>query len=248
MATVFAVTGSTSGIGKAFTRLCTDRGMLVVGISRRHDDSTRSQYIPLQWDMRERFSTRSDGLLTLLEGLAEAHRLHDVCLVNNAATLGSVGPLLSQSNAAIRETMDVNFFSPRDLTLAITRFCIDRQLPLRVLSVSTGAASVAIAGWSEYCCSKAAFDLWFRGFHLETSRHLKSAVFYPGVVDTPMQGMIRGLDVQQFPDVARFRDLKSSGRLIPPEQVASVMMRILESPTFGEVPAYDVRDFITEGP
>lgn len=105
---------------------------------------------------------------------------------------------------------------------------------------------MAFAGWSEYCCSKAAFDLWFRSFHLETSKYLRSAVFYPGVVDTPMQSAIRGFDAQQFPDVARFRELKSAGRLVSPEEVASVMMRILESPNFGERPAYDVRDFVTE--
>jgi benzil reductase ((S)-benzoin forming) len=42
----------------------------------------------------------------------------------------------------------------------------------------------------------------------------------PGVVETPMQAEIRGMDEADFPNVQRFRDLESEGILRSPSDVA----------------------------
>jgi benzil reductase ((S)-benzoin forming) len=49
----------------------------------------------------------------------------------------------------------------------------------------------------------------------------------PGVVDTAMQSEIRSVDERAFPAVERFRELKSSGGLITPEEAAAGLWAVI---------------------
>ena len=43
----------------------------------------------------------------------------------------------------------------------------------------------------------------------------------PGVIDTAMQGVVRGATPADFPDVERFRAMKADGTLRPAAEVAA---------------------------
>ena len=93
----------------------------------------------------------------------------------------------------------------------------------RVINISSGAGRRPIFGWSAYCASKAALDMASRAAALE-ARTREQAVHVvslaPGVIDTPMQGIVRGASQEQFVDVERFRKMKEEGVLRPADDVA----------------------------
>ncbi|HUP58633.1 MAG TPA: SDR family NAD(P)-dependent oxidoreductase [Bdellovibrionota bacterium] len=244
MASLFVVSGTTSGIGKALAELALKSGNPVLAVSRREAPPKHPERVDFRWDMSVPFEGVSGGFAAALTSMLDSRSPESVCLINNAGTLGTVGPVEQGSSDSLRSTMNANFHSHRDLTLAVAGICRERGVPLSVLSVSTGAATQAISGWSEYCSSKAAFDLWFRCFRLETASRIRSAVFYPGVVDTRMQKELRETEPGLFPDVGRFIELKKSGKLLSPERVAGAIVDLMSAPGFGDKPAYDVRELL----
>ena len=66
----------------------------------------------------------------------------------------------------------------------------------------------------------------------------------PGVVDTPMQDLIREQDEYNLPDVSRFRVMKEQGSLVSPEDVAKFLDWLLhetDDVEFSEK-EWDIRD------
>ena len=63
----------------------------------------------------------------------------------------------------------------------------------------------------------------------------------PGVVDTPMQDGIRDLDEVDFPNVQRFRDLKSEGILRSPDVVARELWDLATRPDIENGAVLDLR-------
>ena len=148
------------------------------------------------------------------------------CLVHNAAVLEPVGPLAQVTPQDWRTHMAVNLDAPLFLTQALLP-CLAGG---RVLMISSGAAHRSIAGWGPYCTSKAALFMLGRVLGEELGhQRVRVGSLRPGVVDTPMQGLIRSQSPERFPQVAQFRALKSEGRLNDPEAVglfaAAVLLR-----------------------
>ena len=109
-------------------------------------------------------------------------------LVNNA---GVLGPLAYTADAAPMdwlETLKVNVMGPYYLTRAALPLL--RQTSGRIVNVSSGAATTALAGAGAYCVSKAALNHFTRILAVEEPGVTAVAV-RPGVVDTPMQTLLR---------------------------------------------------------
>lgn len=65
----------------------------------------------------------------------------------------------------------------------------------------------------------------------------------PGVVDTDMQGEIRGADSQYFSQVQKFINLKEDAALASPAAVAKSIIHLLENPDKFKAVQQDVRKF-----
>jgi NAD(P)-dependent dehydrogenase (short-subunit alcohol dehydrogenase family) len=63
----------------------------------------------------------------------------------------------------------------------------------------------------------------------------------PGVIDTSMQAQIRSASEAAFPMRQKFEDLKSSGSLQSPDDVAKRLLAYLCSPDFGAEVVTDLR-------
>lgn len=244
MKTLYLITGVGSGIGQALARLLLNQSEAVIGFTRKQSAIADKSYFCCFWDMQYRLKDQNFSLAEVLDKQLKAHHCSKIALVNNAGTLGELGEVLTNDPECIRSTMNINFFAPVDLSCFTADWCLANKVPLSILNLSTGAAKKPIASWSNYCASKAAFDMWSRCLHLESPLNLKVALFYPGVVDTRMQEVIRGTSSKLMPNVQNFIDLKNKNLLLPPEKVAQVIARILSAANFGEQDSYDVRDFI----
>jgi len=97
----------------------------------------------------------------------------------------------------------------------------------RILSVSSGAAKYAIAGMANYCVSKAAALMANQVLKSEMPKHgVIVNDYFPGVVDTGMQKTLRSSDNSVFPHADDFKELKETGKLANPLNVAESIINI----------------------
>jgi short-subunit dehydrogenase len=126
-------------------------------------------------------ATAVDSLATaVLEGLGRV----DV-LVNNAG-IPKRRKVTGLDSGTVRSVMNINYFSPVALTLALLPSMLQRRQG-RIINVSSIAATLSSPGEAAYDASKAALaafseamavDLWDTG--------VKVLVVYPGLVDTEL--------------------------------------------------------------
>lgn len=128
-----------------------------------------------------------------------------VCCVS-----GAVQPAEHATPDVWRATMATNVDAPLFLTNALLPQ-LRAKPQARILHISSGAAHYAFAGWTSYCVSKSAFFMLYQCMRDELGAAdvpvLVGSV-KPGVVDTPMQAVVRGSD---FPGRERFAEMHAKG-------------------------------------
>jgi NAD(P)-dependent dehydrogenase (short-subunit alcohol dehydrogenase family) len=97
----------------------------------------------------------------------------------------------------------------------------------KIILVSSGAAVSAYATWGAYGASKAVLN------HLATTLaveepNVTTISIRPGTVDTEMQRELREVhhEAMDEQDAQKFATLKSSGKLLRPEQPGHVMAKL----------------------
>lgn len=238
------VTGHTRGLGAALVDALRARGIDVLGVARsRRASKTDASALPGKFDEVKLDLSDSaqlaqwlsgDALTTFLRGAARA------LLVNNAGTLGPIGPCAVQPPVDVARAVALNVGAP--LMLASAFSALTAGIPdRRIVHVSSGAARNPYAGWSIYCATKAALDQHARACALDAEHGLRVVSLAPGVVDTEMQGQIRAADEARFPLRERFEEMKRSGQLASPDEAASKFVDYLLSEAFGRAPTADIR-------
>ena len=137
-------------------------------------------------------------------------------IINNAAVLEPVANIADSDAEAWQRHIDINLIGPYLLIRAALPSLRERQG--RVINVSSGAASYAIAGWSAYSASKAALNQLSETVAIEEPTIMSLAV-RPGKVDTEMQATVRqaGAKGMTKMDHQRFVDYYEQGELMAPE-------------------------------
>lgn len=98
-----------------------------------------------------------------------------------------------------------------------------------VLNISSGAASHAVPGWSTYCASKAALEMFTKVLK-EDHPDVNCFAIAPGIVDTEMQGEIRKASEDDFPELRRFIGYKEDGELADPKEVGRKILHVINNP------------------
>lgn len=217
------VTGAGTGLGRAVALKLADAGFAVIGVGRRVEplealeEEAQGQVTPLSADVG-----LPEGRQAIADALGGADRVR--FLIHNAGVLEPVGPLSEIALKDWRYCQAINVEAP----LFLTQLLLPRLQGGRVLHVSSGAAHRSIPGWGAYCTSKAALHMLYMVLRDELAdRDIAVGSLRPGVVDTPMQALIREQPESRFPAVERFRELKAQGALHAPEAVAAFALRLL---------------------
>jgi NAD(P)-dependent dehydrogenase (short-subunit alcohol dehydrogenase family) len=152
---VAVVTGTSAGLGLATARILLARGWSVIGVARRPASLTHGAYRHEQLDLGDLPLVEAFAAgLALDAGIARATRLG---LVNDAAQLGPMRPLTRLTASDLVRAHAVNTVAPLLLSGAMARLAGGR--PLRIVDVSSGAATRARAGRTTYSSTKAALRL-----------------------------------------------------------------------------------------
>ena len=244
------ITGGGSGLGAALAKRLVSRSQPVLIVGRRLKkllETKESCVNPSLVRTVVADVSTSDGHDAIINALGDDERVK--ALVHNAAVLEPIGSLMEMNPKQWREHMAINLDGPLFLTKALLPRLqprnVDEERGGRVLHIGSGAAHYPYRGWGAYCTSKAALHMLYQSLAVELSP-LGVAVgsARPGVVDTPMQDLIRQKDERQMPDVSRFRLLKEQGNLLDPMEVAIFMDWLLnetDDVQFSEK-EWDVRD------
>ncbi len=207
---LYIVTGTRRGLGEALAkRIAADADNELIALARPEVDLADTQAIARAFD---RVESRIAG-----------RRYEKAVLINNAGIIEPVAPLERADADDIERNIVVNLVAPMVL---MRRFiAATAHVPLRrVINISSGAGRRPIFGWAAYCAAKAGLDMATRVVALEAQARglaVEAVSLAPGVIDTGMQGTVRGASAEDFADVERFRQMKAEGALREADDVAA---------------------------
>ncbi len=244
---LFIISGGSRGFGEALTKLALDQDHGVIAISRYEIQNTSSNlaFYSISHDLSD-FTGLTEKLEKTLH-LFETHHpfdLQSVHLINNAALIEPVGPLVNLEPEAIQKSIRVNLESPILLTQFFLQHFNHFEGWKTVTNISSGAAFRPIPSWELYCSTKAGLKMFSENLDLDLmDQKAKVISFSPGIMDTSMQKHIRSLSPSQFPRVVDFQKMKEEHQLRNPQTVASCLLQLLSLPEqIGKV-VYDVQEF-----
>lgn len=213
---VIYITGTSRGLGKALAEQYLENGDLVVGMSRNSTiKHANYQHIPVDLSDIEKL----EKIVFRPTDNAESY-----ILINNAGTLGDVKYVGSMDSLMIAKAVNLNLTAPIVLANKFMDVLCNEKSPKYVLNIGSGAGSSAIDGWSVYCSSKAAINMFGEVFDKELmlkDSNCKVRTLAPGIIDTEMQSEIRQASQEHFSDLKRFEDYKKNNDLSSASEVAA---------------------------
>lgn len=226
---VAVVTGAGSGVGRALTCLLAGAGATVVAAGRREAacadtaslaGSDGGRVYPFVADVADAATLQQ--LLVFCEEVAGGPDI----VVGSAGVLPPAGLTWEVEPDEWAANVQANLVGAFNTARTFLRGMVERDRGVLVL-VSSVAARLATPGWGAYAAAKAGVDQLVRTVQAELDARGSSVsvyALYPGVVDTPMQELVRSFSPEEFPNVEAFRRMHEKGRLRPPEQPASLAL------------------------
>ena len=231
----YIITGTSRGIGEAVASKMLKPGNTLFCASRTFNEELVERAIALGVTIYYYVTDLADphAVVKFSDQVWEKIAPEDVkriALINNAGMITPIGPIEKNDPVQLMMHIQLNLLAPMLLTSAFLLHTAQWNVPKVVFNISSGAANTVYYGWSAYCASKAAINMFTLTVAMEQSRTpfpTKILSFAPGVVETAMQTEIRDVDLQRFPDKEKFVKLYESGNLSSPEYVADVISKAL---------------------
>ena len=175
------ITGCSSGIGLATSRLLRDRGWQVVPTARKPEDLNMlraENFEPIQLDVTDSASIAdaSNAVLSRFDGQLGA-------LVNNAG-FGLTTAMEDCSRDMLRAVFEVNLFGLQELT---NRFIpiFRKQGSGRIVNISSVLGEISIPFTGPYCAAKAALEAATDSMRAELfDSGIGVSLIQPGPIDT----------------------------------------------------------------
>jgi benzil reductase ((S)-benzoin forming) len=243
---LYIVTGTTQGLGKALAdKIAQDPDNELIAVARAPDGVIPGG-IRIQADLAD--AAAIDMAWDRIDRHIDGKSYEKAVLINNAGVVVPVAPLERADAVELERNVFVNLVAPMLLMRRFLRAMESAAKLRRIINISSGAARRPISGWGAYCASKAGLDMATRVVALEAeSRGLavEAVSLAPGVIDTAMQGVVRGASAEDFADVERFRQMKADGTL---RTAADVAAEILAAESAGRLKGDAVLDLRSLAP
>jgi benzil reductase ((S)-benzoin forming) len=209
------ITGGNKGIGSGIVLAYKNNGYQIISIARTKNESPEyKEVIQIALDLS--LSNDVENSFSDIFKTIDEENTERIVLINNAGTLGKIGPIENNSTAEIQNIIQLNTVTPFVLSSLFLKETKTWTCSKKIITISSGAAVKPYFGWSLYCASKAAVDMMTKAIAVEQEKLENGAeiiAIYPGVVDTDMQSKIRNATQEDFVDLQRFIDLKASNSL-----------------------------------
>jgi NAD(P)-dependent dehydrogenase (short-subunit alcohol dehydrogenase family)/uncharacterized protein YndB with AHSA1/START domain len=223
---VALITGGGRGLGRAFARKLAASGAAVAVLARSPGElagtvtliqQTGGSALAIVADV-----TKEDEIQAALTQVEQTLG-HITLLVNNAATIGPIGPFSQTELNEWWEAMNVNLRGPVLCARAVLPGMISRRRG-RIINVSSGGDGLVLPYLSAYMTSKAALSYFTASLASET-RALGIVVFAlgPGTVSTTMsQFSVHSPEGQKW--LSWFGRIFDEGRDVPADRAADLLL------------------------
>jgi NAD(P)-dependent dehydrogenase (short-subunit alcohol dehydrogenase family) len=239
------ITGASTGIGWATTKLLLDRGLRVFGSVRKRADVDRlratfgANFTPLLFDVTDEAAVLAAAreVRAALDGTTLAG------LVNNAG-IGITGPVLELSADKFRRQMEVSLIGPIIATQAFGPLLgSDPSLTGpkgRIVMISSVSGKSGFPMLSAYTASKHALEGLSECLRGEMMLFgIDVIIVAPGIVKTPIWSKPDCIDISAYRNSPYFPALEKLGEFmleltkagLPPERVAEGIAEALMSPS-----------------
>lgn len=219
------ITGINRGLGEAFFNLLINKkDSLIVGVSRKitqyQEELLRAEkFVYFKLNLSDLSVPKKELDLTRY-----LEKVDEIIYINNAATINPINKIGGFKDVDIQNLLQLNTISP----LLITNYLlqVSGNKKFTIVNISSGAAYSPIIGWSLYCASKAANEMFYKTLELQEKDNTNVNVLNidPGVMDSGMQELIRDTNDDVFPRVNDFIKLKEENKLLSPLAVAKKIM------------------------
>ncbi|HET9911058.1 MAG TPA: SDR family NAD(P)-dependent oxidoreductase [Anaerolineales bacterium] len=238
------VTGVSTGIGWAITKLLIERGFRVFGSVRKTQDAERlskefgEHFVPLLFDVTDEPAVR-----------AAAHQVREQLngeilsgLVNNAG-IAVPAPLIHQSTDDFRHQLEVNLVSVLSVTKAFVPLLgADRSLrgkPGRIINISSTSGKFGFPFVGAYVTSKHGLEGFSESLRRELMLYgIDVIIVAPGAIATPIWDKAEQLDLSAYANteyveparhVQKFM-VKNGRNGLPAERVGEIVWHALTTP------------------
>ena len=234
------VTGGSRGLGHALCNELQARGYTVLELSRtaHRPDSAA---IDLADPARSAATVRQ-----LLRGF-DLGMVREFLFVNNAATLGPIGPAARAPEAALLRSLQINLVSAVAVIASVLELFESSSARKVLVNVTSGAAQTAHAGLAAYGAAKAGMEHFIRCVAVEQAgcEHPTLAINVdPGALDTDMQSRLRAADASDYPGRAELVARHAQRELASPATVAAAIVQMARSDGLVPGARYRVRDHV----
>lgn len=239
------VTGVSTGIGHAITKVLVERGFRVFGSVRKQADADRLQrefgnnYVPLIMDISDSDAVRQAA--QQVRSMIGDKNL--VGLVNNAGIVVS-GPLLYLRASEYRRQLDVNLISPLVVIQAFAPLLgTDRKrqgAAGRIVNITSSCGKVAIPLLGAYTASKFGLEGMSDALRRELMLFgIDLVIIEPGTVNTEMFDKGEKEDLSEFKQTEYWEAVQKFQKFIvteartnglPPERLGEAVHRALTTP------------------
>ncbi|MRG88240.1 (S)-benzoin forming benzil reductase [Salinibacillus xinjiangensis] len=246
------ITGASKGLGAALAKDCIQKGISVFTVSRTEnkeleDLSKKHETMYKQFSCDLSSEQEIEDVTDQLHYDLQEQKPEQVWVLNNAGVVDPIETVGNLEQNEITKHFQVNTIAP--MTIANKFLHVDNQVPTYVVNITSGAAKRPMHGWSMYCSSKAAINMFTETTALEQqntdSIHRIIAVS-PGIMDTPMQGIIRGASKESFQQLEKFQEYKEQGLLRNPQEVAESIIKLLLSSSINNGHIYSIAELLPE--
>lgn len=247
---LFIITGVSKGLGKSILeRVLSNKDNIVLGISRSNNPIDRENHIYLQLDLSSLNFTKI--VKSKVEFILDQHKgISDIILINNAAKLNYID---HGWKIPIEDTLNIfnlNLIAPVLLQNILINVSFECNKYIEIVNILSGAALKPYIGWSTYCSSKSALNMYSKVVAKEIDYYKKNVKIWellPYVMDTDMQDLIRSeASIDAFPDLNRFIRFKQDNSLLSTEIVADKILSLVKSQLILNGNTYDIRDLFLE--
>ena len=217
------VTGVSTGIGHATTKVLLSKGFRVFGTVRKQTDADRLQtefgdgYVPLIMDISD-----ADAVRQAAEQVRSMIGDRNLAgLVNNAGIVVG-GPLLSMRPSEYRRQLEVNMISPLVVIQAFAPLLgtdKKRQGPVgRIVNMSSSAAKVVVPLLGAYSSSKCGLEGMSDALRRELMLFgIDVVIIEPGTVNTEMYDKGEKEDLSEFKQTEYWDAVQSFQKFIVTE-------------------------------
>jgi benzil reductase ((S)-benzoin forming) len=245
------ITGASRGLGAAAAQLFILKGIPVISVSRNENSDLKqaaekagSSYAHYSCDL-----SSAEQVQSVFAQICEElfHDAKTVYVINNAGMIEPIDVAGELDASLAQNNIQVNLTAPILVSNLFLQKAKETGSKVIIANITSGAGERPIQGWSIYCSTKAAVNMFTMtaGLELEnTGSNSKVIAFSPGLMDTDMQVTIRSSSEEAFADVDTFRNYKESGSLRSPDAVAAALVKLVLADHLENGRIYKVNDLL----